>query len=113
MQEDGPRSPSMPDFLSALSFLKHVAAKKVHPAACYRAKGDPRVPGEKRRSRDADADDYLPRGKRQAPGGRRKPMIVVANPVADAVAYFVTQRGKHLSWKGTSTEVYAASSAQA
>jgi hypothetical protein len=84
----------MPDFLSALSFLKQVAAKKVHPAACYRAKGDPGTPGGKRRARDPDADEYLPHGKRHNPERKKKRRIMIVNPVADAVAQFVIERGE-------------------
>lgn len=52
------------------------------------------MPEGKRRARDADADEYLPHGKRQAPERKKRRRIMIVNPVADAVAHFVTERGE-------------------
>ena len=84
----------LPSLDSVLSFLKHVAAGKVHPAACYKPKPRQNSAQSKRRSRNPDAEEYLPYGYNRATPARKKAKHMARHhPVSDAVALTISFRG--------------------
>ena len=84
----------LPSLDSVLSFLKHVATGKVHPAACYKPKPRQSSAHSKRRARNPDAEEYLPDSYNQAtPAKKKAKQMAWHHPISDAVALTISFRG--------------------
>ena len=89
-----PHNSSAPALTTVLSFLKHIIAGKVHPAAVCKIKINEARTCTKRRTRDSDSDEYLPnRGTRGYEPQKKPKQLHCHNPMADAVALSMTFRG--------------------
>lgn len=84
----------MPQFLSALSYLAYIVDGKVHPAACYRARGDGTYKKvAKRKAGDTKTGEAALREYAEHKHKRKKSRMSVSHPVAAAVAHIITHRG--------------------
>ena len=85
----------MLDFLSALSYLGHIAAGKIHPAACYKAKRDTSPSHfSKRKHEDAKASMDTPFAYAQGTQHQKRPKLTETSSAAATVAHIVTNRGQ-------------------
>ena len=76
-----------------------MAAGKIHPADCYKAKEEVSMPATKRKPSDNKSEDTGHLKEHDAPQqGKKRGRTTSRGPVA-AVAHFVTQRGKILRRK--------------
>ena len=73
-----------------------MAAGKIHPADCYKAKNGMSTAAAKRKPSDAEAEDTGCLKEQDAQQGRKKGRVTTSGTVSAAVAHFVTQRGKIL-----------------